>query len=216
MTSIGTVKNKVLIFDFDGVISDSTDILRNIIKTLQKKYKLPIIQTEEDFQKLYDKNIFDSLALFNLPKEQSQNLIEDFRILLQERKEKFYPFPGIINILRDLSHKYILIIISANPSQTIATFLKKIHAEKIFRLILGGEIEASKVVKIEKAIEQLNVSKNDVYYIGDTIGDMIEGREAGVKTVAVCYGYHDKKRLVTVSPDYMIENIRDFKNFHFI
>jgi len=40
------------------------------------------------------------------------------------------------------------------------------------------------------------------YYVGDTRGDMIEGRAGGARTVAVTWGWHRRARLAPAIPDY--------------
>ncbi|MGZ3648342.1 MAG: HAD family hydrolase [Syntrophales bacterium] len=45
--------------------------------------------------------------------------------------------------------------------------------------------------------------------MGDTTGDIKEARLAGVRTVAVTWGWHSKEKLETVRPDYLIETVKD-------
>ena len=42
------------------------------------------------------------------------------------------------------------------------------------------------------------------YYVGDTKGDMIEGKKAGALTVAVTWGWHTREKLADASPDHMV------------
>ena len=38
-----------------------------------------------------------------------------------------------------------------------------------------------------------------------TVGDILEARAAGVRSVAVTWGWHDRERLVAVSPDFIVD-----------
>jgi phosphoglycolate phosphatase len=53
------------------------------------------------------------------------------------------------------------------------------------------------------------MKKEKTFYVGDTVGDIKEARLAGVKTVAVTWGWHNKERLEMASPDYVIETPDD-------
>jgi len=44
------------------------------------------------------------------------------------------------------------------------------------------------------------------YYIGDTRGDMIEGRKAGAITVAALWGWHAVKKLEEGAPDHFVRS----------
>ena len=50
------------------------------------------------------------------------------------------------------------------------------------------------------------------FYVGDTKGDMIEGKQAGAVTVAVTWGWHSTEKLTEGSPDYMVHTPTELKN----
>ena len=65
------------------------------------------------------------------------------------------------------------------------------------------EEEKSKVKKIERIKEE---NPNALfYYIGDTSGDIKEGQKAGVTTVAVTWGFHEKENLEKENPDHIVD-----------
>lgn len=59
---------------------------------------------------------------------------------------------------------------------------------------------------ILKALTLFNVSPDRAIMIGDTAVDVLAGRNAGVKTVGVTYGFHARK-IEEAKPDYVIDNI---------
>lgn len=44
--------------------------------------------------------------------------------------------------------------------------------------------------------------------IGDTVSDVEAGKNAGVTTIGVTYGFHGKK-LAKSKPDYLVDHIKD-------
>ena len=55
-------------------------------------------------------------------------------------------------------------------------------------------------------MDEIKVKKDEVLYIGDSDVDVYTGRAAGVKTVAVKWGYRSIEVLVEAKPDHIIES----------
>jgi len=68
--------------------------------------------------------------------------------------------------------------------------------------VLGGEQEASKTRKI-RSVRRRFGDEMPAWYVGDTVGDVLEARAAGVGTVSVVWGWHGVERLRRVKPDRM-------------
>ena len=73
-----------------------------------------------------------------------------------------------------------------------------------FEEVVGADKETSKVKKIE-AIKS-KFKGNKYFYIGDTKGDIIEGRKASVKTIAVTWGWHSEDKLKKENPDFIVHS----------
>ncbi|MBA1337045.1 MAG: hypothetical protein HPY66_3481 [Firmicutes bacterium] len=50
---------------------------------------------------------------------------------------------------------------------------------------------------------------HEVVKVGDTVVDILEGKNAGVWTVAVLTGSQSKEQLESVGPDYMLNSVKD-------
>ena len=81
--------------------------------------------------------------------------------------------------------------------------------EGIFQEVLGSDFMLSKKDKILHVIKKYNVTLQDIYYIGDTTGDIKEGKQAGVKTVGVTWGWHSKEKMAASQPDYLFDKPED-------
>lgn len=49
------------------------------------------------------------------------------------------------------------------------------------------------------------------FFITDTSGDVREGKEAGIKTIATTWGYHTKEELVEAKPDYIVDDVQQLE-----
>jgi phosphoglycolate phosphatase len=61
-------------------------------------------------------------------------------------------------------------------------------------------------------IVQLCDDRAELFYIGDTLGDIHEAHEARVKSIAVTWGYHSRKELEKIKPDYIVDRPKALLN----
>ena len=192
----------LFIFDFDGVIADSLVFYEALVKTHLEKIGSPVITTREEFLDLFDGNFYESLSTqgvditaFNSAVRAAAPDIDYGRIL---------PFPGLLPVMSALSKNNTLIVISSNISSVIRTFLSRYEFDGIFDDVLGADFMLSKTEKINHAVEKCHALRDQTYYVGDTVGDIREGQAAGIRTVAVTWGWHPRERFEGVGADYII------------
>jgi phosphoglycolate phosphatase len=87
--------------------------------------------------------------------------------------------------------------------------LKQEKMSGFFRDVLGADRMTSKTEKINHAMKVWGKETGETFYIGDTAGDVREARNAGVRSVAVTWGWHSEERLRTAGPDYIVRSPRD-------
>jgi phosphoglycolate phosphatase len=118
------------------------------------------------------------------------------------KHQKHIPlFPGLKDAVSALAKSHPLLIATSNESSVVEKFLS-LHDMNMFGEVLGSDSEPSKVKKL-RSIKK-GYPLDQCVYIGDTAGDIIEGRQAEVITVAVTWGWHDEQRLRKTNPDYVI------------
>ncbi len=194
----------LLLFDFDGVIADSMGLVRVFYNKIHKKYNLPYAYTEQDISKLFYKNVYEGLADAGLPTNKARAFLDDMKKMTFENETLYEPFEGIEDVLRTLHNdNHLMGIISSNHTTIIETFLKKHNLASIFNHLHGAEEKTSKVEKIKQSMNSLRFEEKNTYYIGDTVGDIKEGKEAKVHTVGVSWGYHKKEDLQNAKPTFL-------------
>jgi len=189
---------KVLIFDYDGVIADSKAVFMKYFLEACEKYGVNI-STEEEFLRLYEGNVYESMLSLGLTKEKILSVVYYMREGLMKSRDKIRIFPGIKDVLKTLS-SYPLFIVTSNDTEVVKTFITEWDID-FFEEIIGSDREASKVRKIEYVMKKYPHALH--FFIGDTAGDILEGRKAGVKTVAAIWGWHDMEKLSKAKPDYI-------------
>jgi len=196
---------KLLVFDYDGVIADSLDLLWEFFDKTNKKYKFFTFKNKYEFTTLWDKNMFEMPTKLGVSKEDFIKFYNEWVNLLILNNDRMKPFDGLKPILEKLNQNNYLIIISSNDDKIISDFLKRNELTDYFTSIYGTEWGISKKIKLEMALKELKISKGLTYFITDTIGDLKELKSFGIRTVAVTWGYHDKEKLEKAKPDFIFE-----------
>lgn len=198
---------KLLLFDFDGVLVDSITVYEKTVTDCLKKIGQPLTRGREEFLELFEGNFYESLKQKGVNMDKFTAASVD--ILSKVNYTDMKPFDAIRPVLRELAKNHPLIVISSNDSPTIKEALRLYDFDGIFNDILGSDFMLSKKDKILHVIRQYNVTLQDIYYIGDTTGDIKEGKQAGVQTVGVTWGWHSKELMTTSQPDYLFDKPED-------
>ena len=192
----------VLIFDYDGVLVDSLELFMKHFIFACKKEGFHNVSSKKDFLKLFEKNMYESMYELGMSKKNILNIVYYMRDHLLKNQDKLDVFPGIKETLEYLSKNNILIVVTSNDTSVVKSFIKS-HEIDFFDEIFGSDKEVSKIAKIKK-IKTLFEGDN-FFYIGDTTGDISEGKLAGVKTVGVSWGWHPRDKLLKAEPDFLID-----------
>ena len=194
---------KLLLFDFDGVIVDSLKLYKESVNLCLKKIGEPAIKDHTDFLALFDENFYDAI------RKKGVDVTEFTRMSAAVAPTLNYdhvsPFYDLEPVLEKLKNNNILVIVSSNSAYAINLMLSKYRFDRFFRNVLGYEFMFSKSEKIIHVMNELNFENGRTYYIGDTAGDIKEAKEVNVKTIAVTWGWHTREKLISTEPDYIID-----------
>jgi phosphoglycolate phosphatase len=192
----------LLLFDFDGVIADSLDVFQECLATVFRKHGLTPLETN-DFLRLFDGNMVVGLGQLGLSAETIALLLEDLKAPLAAAMDRFPPFPGIPEVFRKLTAAVPVYVVTSNLTGVVATFLEH-HGIGGIQDVIGSDKEPSKQVKIRRLAAQW--PDHQPVYVGDTLGDMREAREAGARPVGVAWGWHDQPRLHLGNPSRIVQS----------
>lgn len=193
-------KNKVILFDFDGVIVNSCQLSWEI----NREWMSDLTYTE--IQDWAEGNVYNSKL--------REDFDESFYGLYFERyKEKIVqllPVEGMDRVIKYLDLQgFKLIIVSSADENSIKDFLKKYDLEKYFTEILGKNFHPSKVEKIKIVGEKYKIKPEETLLVTDSVGDIKEAHEAKTKAIGVIWGLHEKERLEKNGADFIAENPND-------
>ena len=198
---------KLLLFDFDGVLVDSLDVYEKTVTDCLQEIGQPLTRGREEFLELFEGNFYESLVQKGVDLKKFTDA--SVHILAEINYAEMRPFDAVSLVLRELAKNHPMVVISSNDTPTIQEALRLYDFNGIFQDILGSDFMLSKKDKILYVIKKYNVTLQDIYYIGDTTGDIKEGKQAGVKTIGVTWGWHSKEKMAAAEPDYLFDKPED-------
>ena len=194
-----------LIFDFDGTIADTMDEVVKIYNELQKKCGFEKIE-KENLKVLQNKKPLAILRELKIPLLKLPLLMAQVRTELKKRMHKLKPKENMDKILATMKKQdYKMYIVSSNSAENIQLFLNK-NELPFFEHIYTDRSIIYKHKKIEKLIKDCNLDKNKTIYIGDEVRDIQAARKAGIKVVAVSWGYNRQTSLANAKPDFLVND----------
>jgi HAD superfamily hydrolase (TIGR01549 family) len=202
-------KIKTIIFDFDGTIADSFEIVANQIFKDSKQTQIHLTK-QEVINDMRNKSLKQLIKEFNYSKIKIFFLVKKIRKEIKNSLLKIKPFKETKQTIDYLNKKYNLILLSSNNEINVNYFLKKhnldVFKEKHFKSFLFGKSK-----DLNKIIKKHNLNKNEVIYIGDEVRDIEACKQSKIKIVSCSYGYNSKSLLEKSNPNYLIDNIKDLK-----
>lgn len=198
---------KLFLFDFDGVLVESLHLYEKAVSLSLARMNQPLIRGQEEFLELFEGNFYESLAKKGVNLDKFMEVSGD--LLAQVDYKEMQPITPMVAVVAQMRKNNILLVVSSNNSQTIHTALEQFKFKDYFEKVLGSDFLLSKKEKMLYAKEKYQVEPKDIYYIGDTTGDIREGRAAGVKTVGVTWGWHSKAKMAAAKPDYLVHTPED-------
>jgi len=198
---------KLFLFDFDGVLVDSLSLYEKSVNICLERIGKPLIVSREEFLDLFEDNFYSAIAKRGVDVGEFMAASKAVTPALDYGVVR--PVTELIPVLAELKKRHGLIIISSNSSFAIRLMLAKFGFESYFDDVLGADFNFSKIEKILYAMGHYGTNGGHTVYVCDTAGDIREAREAGVKAVAVTWGWHPRERLERAKPDAFIEKPED-------
>ena len=121
-------------------------------------------------------------------------------------------FDGVSEFLKIFSIQNDLGVITASASEAANNFLMHHGIRECFCFVAGGEMVGSKSEKIFSMRNECACSAENIYFVGDAGTDIQQGKLAGVKTIAVTWGFQGRSRLEMEKPDFIVDNIQELSD----
>lgn len=198
-------KQRIVIFDFDGVLTDTMAEMLRFSDQVCAELGHPRRTTPADIHAL-PRMGFDHLARqLGIPEELIPQYVQKVLAYFDTQPITYSLFEGMEEVILDLANDSVLAIVSGNLQRVIRRFLEKYQIAQYFWRIEGIDQPGNKREKIQ-AIRQAVSLSLPTYMIGDAVSDILAAREAGAFSIAVSWGHQAREKLLEAHPDSLADS----------
>ena len=188
---------KLVVFDLDGTLVDSIFDLGNAVNFALKEYNLPL-HPMSDYYTFVGNGMEDLVRRSMNEKGTDDELYKKVRKVFDEHynahsNDNTIAYKGVSELLSALRSKSVKTAVLTNKGHRyVGAILDRCFPEHKFDIYYGqrdGIERKPHPQSFELLLEELDVSKEDCLYIGDSEVDVKTAKNAGVDLVAVTWGY---------------------------
>jgi phosphoglycolate phosphatase len=203
---------KLLIFDLDGTLVDSSADISDAVNFATRPYGVPEMSVPETISLVGEglTRLMEKVIEQKAPGLDLSVLVERFlRHYSAHLADHTRPYPGTEEVLAGL-HGYRKAVVSNKIESLSVEVLRATDLIQYLDYVAGGDTASEKKpspVPILDVLSRFEVGPEEALLIGDSIYDIEAGRAAGVRTVAALYGYGTPP--FWSGADYRMESIGD-------
>ncbi|MFA7675486.1 MAG: HAD-IA family hydrolase [Endomicrobiia bacterium] len=202
------------IFDLDGTLIDSS---AEVLRCLEKSFNE--CNVKFDKSKLTSNIMGPSLAeivKIVIPtlndNDVIQNIVLKYRSLYDnDSDDKTQLYDGVFEWLLHLKSNNKKIFIATNkPKIPTIRLIKNLNIDFFNDIYTVDKYDTRKLTKqqmIEEIIEKYSLIKNKTVMVGDIITDIDAANKAGIKSLAVLWGYAKDKNVIKEKSDFYLGKI---------
>ena len=124
------------------------------------------------------------------------------------------PYEGMMELLTALhQHSVKLAVVSNKHDPAVQTLCAHYFGGLLDLAVGGGDARPLKPApdSLLYAIERLGVAPDDVWYVGDSVQDVMTARNAEVKCAAVTWGFQNRPRLAAEKPTALVNTAEELR-----
>jgi len=201
-----------VIFDLDGTLLDTLQDLAFSTNYALRTYKMPEHSITEirhfvgnGVHKLIERAVPIGINL-----DIQESVFDTFRKhYLEHSLDNTTPYPGILSLLENLKRLGYKIAVVSNKLQPAVSSLTIHFFSSLIDVAIGESEDIPRKpspAMVYEAIRQLEVTKEECIYVGDSDVDILTASNVGVPCVSVLWGFRNREFLEQHGASLFIEN----------
>lgn len=201
---------KTILFDLDGTIVNSNELINASFEYTFKKYGMEF--TSEEILQFNGPTLIETFGKISPGNEEA--MIRTYREFNLGQHEKYITlFPDVIETIEQLIEKGIKVgIVTSKMRDAVKLGMEITGIDRYFETIitLDDVIESKPHPEaVVKAMIELDGKPESTLMVGDNYHDILAGQHAGVKTAGVAWSQKGEEFLNSYKPTYMLQNMKD-------
>src|SRR5690554_140894 len=211
---MNTGKNFTVIFDFDGTLADTMQLILDIYnEVLVPSFKCKQIK-KMDVEKFREFHPKELLELHNIPLIKLPFIVLRARSEMNRRISDIHLQPGIKYAVKTLYDSGTRLgICTSNSKVNVMSFLSQNSMTEWFEFIYSSKHLFGKDRVLRRIIHEQKLSKDEkTIFIGDEARDIDAARSAGIRVASVTWGLNSKSMLEQKKPDILLDSPEELLN----
>lgn len=213
---------KLIAFDVDGTILDTLDSIIHVVNETLYANGFYKVDDKEYIRKALGYGsyyLIEQALIFPYNHFYDKNVTTE---VLQDYLKRYMaddasltkPYEGVVDLIKELKDEGYKVIAYSNKPDSVLKPLMKEKFGDVFDDVLGqveGQAPKPNPEILLNMLDRIGISKDDAVYIGDSDVDVETARNAGMKMIAVTWGFRDRDFLEKLNPDYIVDNTKELK-----
>lgn len=209
---------KTYIFDLDGTLLDTLNDLHASCNYALRTHGMPERSLEEVRQFVGNgvKKLMERAIPDGLENPMFEETLQTFRQhYLLHNLDTTLPYPGIMEMLQQLKAQGKRIAVVSNKFYAATQDLCKHFFGDTIQVAIGEREDIKKKPApdtVLEALRQLQVTRQDAVYVGDSEVDVETARNSGIPCISVLWGFRSKSFLLSHGATTFIETPNELTN----
>ncbi|MGE5839837.1 MAG: HAD family hydrolase [Deltaproteobacteria bacterium] len=215
----GGIALEGLIFDLDGTLIDSVGIYYVMMETVFEELSWPPVSREVMRKAIKDGGFDWDLVLPSGTGRTTEDLIASAREVIREMYPRVFEdevdlVPGAENLLKRLHERNVKLGLVTSTLERFIEFklipLKKRRLRELFQSVITLDDVKNRKPSGDPLLEcarRLGAHPEKCAYVGDATVDIVAGKAAGMRTIAVLTGVDDYEALEEEDPDLILDSV---------
>jgi phosphoglycolate phosphatase len=194
-------KYKAVIFDMDGTVLDTLEDLKDAVNYTMRDYSIKERSLDEVRQ--FVGNGLERLLELCVPGGKEHPQFYEMMTFFKEyyslhSNDKTRPYDGVLPLLRELKDEGYKLAIVSNKVDSAVKDLAQIYFDGVVETAIGeseGVARKPAPDMVNAALKELDISKEEAVYVGDSEVDLMTASNSGLDCISVLWGFRDREFL---------------------
>lgn len=209
METIKENKYDTVLFDLDGTLLNTRELInRSFVHTFEH-FRPDHVLTDEELDSFFGPSLRQTFSRYSTDEQEIEEMIQYYREFnVASHDEMVTAFPGAKSLIRTLARKgYKLGVVSSKKTDLVEHGLEIFGMRDKIKVIIGEEDVKNPKPDPEGILEAMRIlDSKKALYVGDGVGDIEAGKNAGIDTIGVLYSDR-KEQILAAEPTYTIHSL---------
>ena len=204
---------KLLVFDWDGTLADSTDLIVGAMQAAicQLQYQA---RSDAQIRDIIGLGLVEAAQILfpGIERDSHEQIANCYRLHYAQRAQETSLFQDVPDTLRALQERgYRMAIATGKSRRGLDNSLRQTGLEDFFHATRCADETCSKPhpQMLHEILDELDMRPEHAVMVGDSAYDMEMALNAGMSPIAVSYGVHASARLLKYKPLACLDSLAD-------